>query len=269
MSPIKAADPQAQILEAGVAEAAERMKGIVRPQEPAAPPEVDREAPHGRDDQGAALAPHGYNKDGSVSKTGAGRKSKDDQARTVPAGTEISPPAQGNGNKGPALESQDFSAGLMQFSETVWFGGSVAAKLGPQVPLVGRLIPGRKLAATMAVFDDQRPALCAALNLAAQHDLKARRLAARLAEGEASWALTCMFMVAPFTAATAAVWQGDNALAEQELPGLDELARRNEDALDRMFAKVSGQMEAAQLAMQAAAAEAMAGAPMNGQEAPA
>jgi hypothetical protein len=55
-----------------------------------------------------------------------------------------------------------------------------------------------------------------------------------------------MFMVAPFTGAVAAIWQGDQALAEKELPSLAELAKRNEAAMDAMLEKISQQMQLAQ-----------------------
>ena len=241
MSPVSAADPRAAELDQAFAEA---MAGPSKPREAAAPPEIDRDAPHGRDDQGAPLAPYGTNKDGSIRRSAAGRKPKDDQARTAPAEEDHQPVIEGKAVPAPA----DYSAGLMDFGEAAWFGGSVIAKVGPRLPLLGRFVPGQKLAATMAVFDSQRPALAMALNLAAQHDMRARRLAAKLAEGEASWALTCMFMVAPFTSAVAAVWQGDTALAEREMPALEVLVQANEDALDRMFARIASQMDAAQKA---------------------
>jgi hypothetical protein len=238
--PVKEADPRARQLEDAFAAA---MDAPAKPREAPAPPEVDREAPHGREDDGTPKAPYGLNKDGSVRKSAAGRKAKDEQPRTVAtqAATEPDKPAG-------ILAPRDYSAELMDAGETIWFGGSIIAKVGPQVPVLGRFIPGAKLAATMAVFDAERPRLAAALNLAAQHDARARKLAAKLADGEVQWALTCMFMVAPFTGALAAVWQGDKALAERELPSLAELGKRNEDALDRALTKIAGQMEAAQQA---------------------
>lgn len=257
--PVKEADPRAKALDAAFAAA---QAAPAKPRDVPPPPEVDHEAPHGRGDDGKPLAPYGHNKDGSVKRSAAGRKPKDDQPRVSPAGTGSGPPEGKSGGK-PELEPRDFSAPLMDFGETAWFGGSVIAKVGPQVPLLGKFIPGKKMAATMAVFDAERPRLAMALNLAAQHDRKARRLAEKLADGEAGWALTCMFMIAPFTGAVAAVWQTTDkhdALAERELPGLDELAQRNEDALDRMFARIAGQMEAAQQAQ----AQAMT-AQQNGQ----
>lgn len=246
-------DPRAVALDTAFAEA---MGAAPKPKEPPPPPEVDPEAPHGRDDDGVPLEPFGRTRDGKIRLSAAGRKPKnpDDKARLakdVPGAKDQPGPVQ------LQLEPRDFSAPLMDAGETIWFGGSIAAKLGPQIPLVGKFIPGRKLAATMAVFDGERPRLAAALNLAAQHDARARRLAERLAAGDAGWALTCMFMVAPFTSTVAAIWQTSDkhdVLAERQLPGLDELAAANEAALDRMFAKITEQMTAAQAQAQAAAA---------------
>lgn len=256
--PVKAADPAAVILEGAVAEAAERMKGTVRPQEAAAPPEVDHEAPHGRADDGTPLAPFGRNKDGSVRKSAAGRKVKDDQARVTTGDTR---PAGSQPAAGSVLEPQDFSAGLMDASQAIWFGGSMIAQVGPKVPLVGKFIPGQKLGATMAVFSAHRPTLMAALNEAAQHDAKARRLAAKLSAGEVGWQMTCLFLVAPFASMVGAVWQGDAALAERGLPGLADLAKQNEKAMDEMLAKITQQMQDAQAKVQAEAQAAM----QNGQ----
>jgi hypothetical protein len=243
--------------------------------EVAGPPRRDKpsdpDAPHGRDAGGKPLAPHGLNrKTGrpNLKPGGPGRPAKGDESaksRTREATAADVPPAKG-GAKKAELEPQDYAGPLMEASEAIWFGGSMIAKIGPQVPLLGRFVPGRKLGATCAIFDSERPRLCAALNLAARHDQRARNLAAKLAAGEVSWALTCMFMVAPFTGAVAAVWQTSdehNVLAERELPDMAVLVKRNDDALDAMLARISGQMEAAQLAMAQAQAEAMAS--QNGQ----
>lgn len=260
--PVKAADPGAQEMDAAFAEA---MNGPAKPRGPEAPPPVDHDAPHGRDEHGAPLAPFGLNQDGSVRKSKAGRKAKDpdNAARTGPA----TPSTPGGTPDNLPLTPKDFSAGLMDAGESLWFAGSVIARVGPQVPLVGRFVPGKKLSATMAVFDSERPRLAAALNEAAQHDARARNLAEKLAAGDAGWALTCMFMVAPFAGAVAAIWQGDEALKERELPSLDVMAARNENAMDEMLAKISQQMQLAQklAADQAQAEMAAAMAAQNGQ----
>src|SRR5258708_34060440 len=111
------------------------------------------------------------------------------------------------------------------------------AKVGPKVPLLGRLVPVQKLTATMAVFNAHKTTLAAALNQAAQHDLKARRLAARLSEGDVGWQLTCMFMVAPFVATVRAVWQGDEALKERGPPERAELGKRKNEAREDRLAR--------------------------------
>src|SRR5215469_5558138 len=80
--PVKEADPNAKSLDDAFRTA---MGAPAKPKEPPAPPLVDKEAPHGRDDDGNPLAPYGLNKDGSVRKSAAGRPAKDDQARTAPA----------------------------------------------------------------------------------------------------------------------------------------------------------------------------------------
>lgn len=246
---VEQADPRAVALDTAFAEA---MGATPKPKEPGPPPEVDRDAPHGRDEAtGEPLAPYGKTRDGRPKLSPAGRKPRDpdDKARLAKEGqAQAAAPAK------PAsvqLEPHDFAGPLMDAGETIWFGGSILAKVGPQIPVLGKFVPARKLAATMAVFDAERPRLAAALNLAAQHDARARKLAERLASGDAGWALTCMFMVVPFTSTVAAVWQTtdqNNVLAERELPGLDDLAAANEAALDRMFTKISEQMAAAQAA---------------------
>jgi len=84
---IPKASPDAAPLDGGGLddEWAKAMEGPSLPREPGPPPEVDPEAPHGRDDQGQPLAPFGLRKDGKPAKSPAGRRSKDDQPRTAPA----------------------------------------------------------------------------------------------------------------------------------------------------------------------------------------
>ena len=262
--PVKEADPDAAQLDTAFAEA---MGAPARPKEPAAPPEIDPAAPHGRDEHGAPLAPFGLTREGVPRRSAAGRKPKDPDsaARTGPA--QPSAPGDTPDNSQGQLEPKDFSAPLMDAGESMWFGGSVIATVGPKIPLVGRFIPGQKLSATMAVFDSERPRLAAALNEAAQHDARARKLAEKLASGDVGWALTCMFMVAPFTGAVAAIWQGEDALKQRELPPLAELAKHNETKMDEMLEKISQQMQLAQeLAAEKQQAELQAAlAAQNGQ----
>lgn len=247
------ADPRAQAIAAIREKMAEATGAAPKPKEPPPPPEVDRDAPHGRDPEtGEALAPYGRNKDGRPALSKAGRKAKDpdDKARLAKDGGQ--PGGDGGGAK--QLEPKDYAGPLMEAGETLWFAGSMAAKLAPQIPVIGKLVPGPQLAATMAVFDAERPRLAAALDLAAQHDERARALAERLSGGGGAWTLTCMLMVLPFAATVAAIWQTSDkhdVLKERGLPGLDDLVAANNAALDRAVAKISDRMTAAQAAGQA------------------
>jgi hypothetical protein len=79
--PVKEADPRAQELDEAFAAA---MSGPARPREAPPPPEVDRDAPHGRDEDGTPKAPYGLTRDGRPKLTAAGRKAKNDQPRPRP-----------------------------------------------------------------------------------------------------------------------------------------------------------------------------------------
>lgn len=269
------ADPD---LDAIFAQALAKDAQVTAPELPAPPRRnvsSDPDAPHGVGEDGEPLTPFGTNKKTgrpNLRPPGPGRPGKDKsgepRVREATPEDVVPPKGKSGGKAKPGeLAPQDFAGPLMEASEAIWFGGSMLAKVGPQIPLIGKFVPGRKLSATMAVFDSERPRLCMALNLAAQHDQRARGLAVKLAAGEVSWALTVMFMVAPFAGATAAVWQTSekhDVLGERELPSLDELTATNEGALDAMLARIAGQMQAAQAAV-LAEAQAQADASLNGQ----
>jgi hypothetical protein len=78
MSPVKNADPEAKSLDDAFTAA---MGVTARPREPAAPTDIDPDAPFGKDSAGAAIAPYGLTKDGKVRRSNAGRRSKDDMPR--------------------------------------------------------------------------------------------------------------------------------------------------------------------------------------------
>jgi hypothetical protein len=62
------------------------MEGPSLPREPGPPPEVDPDAPFGREDDGTAKAPYGLKVDGTPRRSAAGRRSdKDSQPRTAAA----------------------------------------------------------------------------------------------------------------------------------------------------------------------------------------
>lgn len=236
--PVKEADPDAQALDAAFAAA---MEAPARPADPAAPPPVDHEAPHGRDEDGIPLAPYGHNKDGSVRKSNAGRRSRDEQPRTAPANPGA--PA----GQAVAVAGRDYRAALSEFGDACWFVGSALGKGGSAIPLVGKYLPERKIAAQAGVFRAFKPSLVQALNTAAQHNARAARFAASIETGEMTWVMMCGFMVMPFVTASAAIWKEsdtNHALADAGMLPLDELAKKNDDQLDQFLADMNAQMEA-------------------------
>jgi hypothetical protein len=239
---VKAADPHAAELTDAFAAA---MGSAPKPAEPAAPPEVDHDAPHGRGPDGAPLAPYGTNKDGSIRRSHAGRKRKDDPdaARTAPAAVKDTPAPAGAG----AGRGHDYTGALTETADAAWLVMSVTGKYGPEMPLIGKLIPARRLGAQAALFKVHSDGLVGAVQYAAQHNDAAARWAAKLEKGEVSWALMFGFMVMPFVVQSAALWQlkDDEQLGGTEGPTLAELAERNGEDLDAFMRLMKGQLAAA------------------------
>jgi hypothetical protein len=251
MSPVKAADPAAQSLDAAFASA--MMDAPPKPREPAPPDEIDPDAPFGRDDAGVANAPHGLTKEGKPRRSAAGRKPKDEQPRTAAAveGTA------GPGHEADAVEGHDYTSALAEFGDAVWFGLSALGKGGSAIPLIGKRIPERKVAAQAQVFASFKPNLVKAVNLAAQHNRKAARFAAGIETGDITWVAMVGFMVMPFMTMSAAIWQGDEALARAELPSIAQLGAKNDEQLDAYLKNISDQMEALQAQINAEALAAI------------
>lgn len=251
--PVKEADPEATSLDAAFADA---MGAPPRPREPSAPPELDPDAPHGRGDDGEPLAPYGLTRDGRPRKSPAGRKPKDDQARTA-APAEVAAKAAA---AAPALPGHDYTPALTEFADALWLVATGTAMVGPKLPLLGRLIPGDKIAAQAFVIRNERLRLATGLNIAAQHNTRARALAEKIEAGNITWVLMCGYMAMPFFAMSVAVWQGDSGLTARELPSLAQLAASNQAAVDQFMAQVEEQMQAAH-------AEAGVAAGQTGEEA--
>lgn len=245
--PVKEADPGAKTLDAAFAEA---MGAPPRPKEPKAPPEIDPDAPHGRDENGVPLAPHGLTKDGRPRKTAAGRPAKDDKART-------GPPAHGQDDKkdDPAAAGHDYAPALTEAADAAWFLTAAVGVAGGKIPVVGKWVPDKKIAAQAVMLRAFQPQLVGAMNLAAQHNDHARKFARKCEDGTISWVLVCGFTTLPFLTASLAIWQGDKALAEHGMPLLEELAKQNEAELDEFVAQMAGQLQEAP----AEAAAALAG----------
>lgn len=238
---VKAADPQAAELTDAFAAA---MGSPPKPAEPAAPPEVDHDAPHGRGPDGQPLAPFGTNKDGSIRRSHAGRKRKNDPdaARTAPAAPSATPAETAVPGRG-----HDYTGALTETADAAWLVMSVTGKYGPEMPLIGKLIPAQRLGAQAALFKAHSDGLIGAVQYAAQHNDAAARWAARLEKGEVSWALMFGFMVMPFVVQSAALWKmadGDK-LGGAEGPTLAELADRNGEDLDQFMSLMKGQLAAA------------------------
>jgi hypothetical protein len=236
-------DPRAKDLDAAFAAAA------TGPQKPRAeaktPVEVDRDAPHGRGEDGAPLAPYGLTKDGRVKITNAGRRpGNPDQPRTGPAPADEHSAPQAGKTAPPA--PHDWTGDLDALADSAWFGLSAAAAVIPHVPFVGKVLPEKKLAAQAFILSETKPSLVAAVNLAAQHNAKAARFCRSLEGGDGLWALTCMFMVLPVISVSATIWKGDEAgLKDAELPTMAEMAERNGKKMNEAVAEISARIQAA------------------------
>jgi hypothetical protein len=240
---VKAADPEAESLDAAFVSA---MGVKPRPSEPAAPPDVDHDAPHGRGPDGAPLAPYGHNKDGSIRRSHAGRKRKND-----PDAARTGPPAPPAVKDTPDVDvrGHDYTGALTETADAAWLVMSVTGRYGPEMPLIGKLIPARRLAAQAALIKAHSDGLVGAVQYAAQHNEAAARWAARLEKGEVSWALMFGFMVMPFIVQSAALWRLEDGEqlggAEAGGPTLGELADRNGEDLEQFMSLMKGQLAAA------------------------
>lgn len=208
------ADPDAQALTAAFEQA---MGAAPKPLEPPPPPENDPDAPHGRGEDGQPLAPYGLTRDGRPKLTAAGRHRKrdpDNQPRTAPAaGGEIA-------KTGTVLEARDYTEAIGETGEVIWLGITAAAHIPlEKIPVLGPRLGNAeiRLHAQAALFDEHRPALAGALNLAAQHNARARAIAEKMATGDVSWQVGCVVMTLPFFMQSAALWQGDDRLDVQAL----------------------------------------------------
>lgn len=257
--PIAAADPRAKELDAAFEQA---MSGLAKPRsEPKTPPEIDPEAPFGRDDSGAPIEKYGRHPDGRIKRSAGGRPPKNapDAARVTDR-PEPEKPKEGKVIAGP-----DYTADLVEAADGFWLMGTSLAKL----PL-GRLRVGKigfprnasdVLSAQAYILHQHKFRLAAALNEAAHHNGRAKHMAEKLAGGDLTWVLTVGALAAPFIAHSAAVWKGEEALAEMEMPTLAELAKRNEaqmgaymDQIAAEAARIQEEADAQARAQQAMAA---------------
>jgi hypothetical protein len=246
--PIKDADPDALSLDAAFKEA---MEAPAKPREAPPPPEIDQDAPHGRDDDGNPLAPFGLTKDGKVRRSAAGRPAKDARPRTGPV-----PPPEPPGKPGPPAPPADYSRALDELADAIWLALNGVAMAGPHVPVVGRFIPEEKLQAQAYVLSLNKPRLCKAMQVAAEHNAGAARTCAKLAQGDITWVITAGALVMPFFAQSAAVFKGDEALASfGEEATVKNLAASNKVLMDSYVAQMQVLAEQEEARIQAEMAE--------------
>jgi hypothetical protein len=216
--PVPSADPDAVRLTDAFKTA---MEGPAKPREVSPPPEIDQDAPHGRDpESGDALAPFGLTRDGKPRKSAAGRKAKDAAPRIEKLGA--STPGKTPAKSQPVvLEAKDFTKPLTEAGDGVWVCMSSVAKLP--------ILPGRitdAVGAEAAIFHSNQAQLAGALNTAAQHNPRARKLAEKLSQGDVSWVLTCFSMTAPFLVQTALLFKP--GAKPEGFPAMSELAAKND-----------------------------------------
>lgn len=246
--PIPDAHPEAVKLDAAFAAA---MDTPGKPREPGPPPEVDRDAPFGRDDGGAPLAPFGLTRDGKPKKSPAGRKpAGDDKARVGET------PDPGKDKKAEAAipgTPVKYAPAIAESLETFWIGGTVLGQVGPDLPVVGKFIPGVRLQAQAAVLLAFQDNIATAIDICAQHNEQARRLAVKLSAGGAGWALNAAFMILPFVSTSLQVWGKEEREFDPEtnepLPTLTEkLVEQNQANFNAYLEKMAtAAAEAAQV----------------------
>lgn len=109
---------------------------------------------------------------------------------------------------------QDFSGPLSELHDALWMGLSGLSQVAPHLPVIGKKLPGDKLAAEGYIWRSNKAHLIKAAQITADHNIAARKRLIKLAEGNATWVLMAGFTLMPFLAQTAAVFQGDAALQE-------------------------------------------------------
>ena len=248
--PVKDAHPDAVKLDDAFAAA---MDTPGKPREPGPPPEIDREAPFGRAEDGSPIAPHGLTKDGRPKLSAAGRKpASEDKARVAAAAPQAAGDGKGKG-KAPGKELEHpkkYAPAIAETLETVWLGGSVIGTVGPDLPLIGKAVPGLQIQAQSAVVLTFKDNIAGALDICAQHNATARKLAEKCQSGNIGWALNAAFMMLPVITTSLQIWGKQEREHHPEtgepLPTLAEtLAEQNAKALKQYMDDLAKQAEAA------------------------
>lgn len=223
--PIPDADPRAKDLDQQFAAA---MTGPQKPRsEPKAPKEIDPDAPFGRDDAGEPIAKYGRTAEGKIKRSAGGRPSKKDpdHARVADALAGSSP---GEPKDGKVVSPKDYTADISEAADGLWLLMTGASRLPLGRLRVGKIgLPknaGDRLGAQAAVLSMHKHRLAVALNEAAQHNARARRLAEACAGGDVSWVITVGALALPFAFQSLEVWKADGQPGSADVAGL---ARQN------------------------------------------
>jgi hypothetical protein len=163
------------------------------PEIPAPPrkPERDPAAPHGRTEDGSALAPYGLKSDGTprLKPAGPGRPKGDDKPRVTTATSRSDTVAAKAGG------GADYTQDLMGLGTSVWLGASSirGGKLGPvKVP---------DLRPYAAAWHAQLPVMAAAWNTAAQQNETVRGYVEKFTgDGSMTWVIGVAVASAGFVA---------------------------------------------------------------------
>lgn len=123
------------------------------------------------------------------------------------------------------IKPKNFSAPLSEMTDVAWLGLSMVGMLGDEITKASEKIPdaagpvknivkkiggaGLKLEAEAAVLRFNNDKLIAGLNLAAQHNKKARAFAEKVDKGGVSWVGTCALMMLPFAIQSANILAAD------------------------------------------------------------
>lgn len=255
--PVGSAHPDAVKLDDAFAAA---MDTPGKPREPGPPPEVDRDAPFGRSEDGSPIAPHGLTKDGKPKLSPAGRKPAAEDKARVASGTD-KPADKGAKTPAGAEAPGRYVAGIAETLETVWLGGTVIGTVGPSLPVVGKLIPSVQVQAQAAVILTFKDSIAGALDICAQHNETARKWAQKCQGGGAGWALNAAFMILPVVSASLQVWGKQERELHPEtgepLPTpAEQLAAQNAEQFKAYMDKLAEQAKAAQEASAATEAQA-------------
>lgn len=247
---VKTADPEAQELDEAFAKA---MASPVKPKEAAAPPEVDRDAPHGRGEDGTPLAPYGYRQDGAIRLTSGGRPRKDGAPRVSKAPDAPLPAVPkgkggGKASAAPEVPVASLLEPLGDLHDAFWMGLTGLSQVGPKLPVVGRFLNSEKIGAEAFIWRRQKPNVLKAAAIAAEHNAAARARLQKLATGGSTWVLMAGLTLMPLLTQSAAVFGS----GEEEKAHIASLAEVNQAEFSQTMEAIKQQVEQAAEEAQAA-----------------